>query len=87
MGLALFLSTTHHVDAAMQERYTELDAKPQAPRERLRTVAGWPRRSALGHGKRMAHPAQRIVRRQSHRFLGARFHPHHVPADLDLASV
>jgi hypothetical protein len=42
-------------------------------------------RCAVGNRKRVAHPAKRIVRRRSNRFLGTRFHPDHVPADFDLA--
>src|SRR5437667_237952 len=48
-------------------------------------MASRPRRCTLGHGKRMADPAQRVVRREGDRLLGACAYPHHVSADSDLA--
>src|SRR5207244_152711 len=53
--------------------------------ESLPPVAGRPWRRSLGHRERLAHTAKLIVRRQGDRFLGTRFHPHHVPADSNLA--
>src|SRR6266480_6366740 len=60
-------------------------AERQDDQRKLRSLAGRPRRRALGDRERMANPTQRAIRCQGNRFLGTRAHPDHVSADSDLA--
>src|SRR4029453_12228325 len=52
--------------------------KPASEQRQVWSLAGRARRRALGHGKRLAHPAKQSVRRRGNRFLGTRVDSPHL---------